>query len=101
MEQLCESVINERGSIRELTEWVVGKRLPGIVNDLSNQPIKVLLIDEVDVFFGSSFYGNIYQPCLVVKDSCIQTLIKFIWAERANNLSFNTIYNSEQFKACE
>jgi hypothetical protein len=36
-----------------------------------------------------------------VKDKCIQDLIKFIWEQRANNLSFSTVYTSEQFKACE
>ena len=101
LEQLCESVINERGSIKDQTEWVLGKRQTGMVNNLTNQTFKVLLIDEVDVFFGSSFYGNIYQPKLVVKDKCIQDLIKFIWEERQNNLTYDTVYNSEQFKACE
>lgn len=68
---------------------------------MSNQPFKALLIDEVDVFFSSSFYGNTYQPCLVVKDKCIQALIRYIWDERANEPTFPTITSSDQFKACE
>jgi preprotein translocase subunit SecA len=58
------------------------------------------LIDEVDVFFGQSFYGNLYQPSLVVKDECIQNLIKFIWEQRKNNVNYQMVYDSEQFKAC-
>ena len=53
------------------------------------------------MFFGQSFYGNLYQPSLVVKDECIQNLIKFIWEQRKNNVNYQMVYDSEQFKACE
>ena len=62
MESLCESVINKRGSIRDETEYVVRNRKSTGKGKNNKKPLEVLIIDEVDVFFGQNFYGNTYQP---------------------------------------
>ena len=54
----CEDFINETGNIRDL---VYGKILGQSVNFGRKTPDgrpKILLIDEVDVFFNKDFYGN-------------------------------------------
>ncbi len=33
---------------------------------------KVLLIDEVDIFFSKDFYGNVYNPKACLKDPTIK-----------------------------
>ena len=56
--KLCEDFINETGNIRDL---VYGKILGQSVNFGRKTPDgrpKILLIDEVDVFFNKDFYGN-------------------------------------------
>jgi preprotein translocase subunit SecA len=61
LEQLCESVINERGNVRDTVLFQISKQ--GHINSKAqSQRLKVLLIDEVDVFFDKSFYGNAYCP---------------------------------------
>jgi methanogenic corrinoid protein MtbC1 len=60
---------------------------------------RILLIDEVDVFFNKDFYGNSYYPCLLLNDENISKLIEFIWTNR-RNLDFNGIKNSSQFNNC-
>ena len=45
---------------------------------------RVLLIDEVDVFFSKDFYGNSYRPSLNLTEKTIGDLIWWIWKNRKN-----------------
>lgn len=40
---------------------------------------KVLVIDEIDVFFDERFYGKLYCPSINITNENIQNLIKLIW----------------------
>jgi hypothetical protein len=44
----------------------------------------VLLVDEVDVFFGEGFYGNSYRPCIDLDDGYDDgfNLLRFVWESR-------------------
>jgi hypothetical protein len=44
----------------------------------------VLLVDEVDVFFGEEFYGNSYRPCIDLDDGYADDfkLLLFVWESR-------------------
>ena len=44
--------------------------------------LKVLLIDEVDVFFDSEIYGNLFRPITGISDTDIKALIMLIWRTR-------------------
>lgn len=52
-----------------------------ILNDDVKRP-SVLLLDEVDVFFGEWFYGMSYRPCINIKHADGFKLIKRIWENR-------------------
>ena len=52
-------------------------------DDKINRP-KILLIDEVDVFFSKEFYGNVYTPSTMLRDPTITSLTNFIWSSRPN-----------------
>lgn len=41
----------------------------------------ILLIDEVDVFFSSEFYGNTYNKAAMLKEPEIAEILRVIWAE--------------------
>ncbi len=41
----------------------------------------VLLIDEVDVFFSSTFFGKTFNPVALFEHPCITKIIKEIWDE--------------------
>jgi hypothetical protein len=42
----------------------------------------VLLLDEVDVFFGEGFYGAPYRPCIDLESSDGFNLLLFLWHNR-------------------
>ena len=44
---------------------------------------KILLIDEVDVFFSKDFYGATYNPSAKFNPDALQALQLFIWEKRA------------------
>ena len=52
-----------------------------------NQPAmqrraSVLLLDEVDVFFGEGFYGMPYRPCVNLEDESGFNLLQYLWLSR-------------------
>ena len=67
---------------------------------ISNQRPRVLLIDEVDVFFTKEFYGNVYQPSLNLSDPSIVNLIKYIWKQRKSGITLRKLKEAEEFKVC-
>ena len=42
----------------------------------------VLILDEVDTFFGKQFYGNIYQSISMLQQDCVVDLLSFIYNNR-------------------
>ena len=53
--------------------------------------MRILLIDEVDVFFGEGFYGNTYNPVAKLQNPELIALFKYIWNNRNNYISFNNL----------
>jgi len=63
--KVCENIINEKGDIRSRVVTLISSKssLKETVPVISShKETKVLLIDEVDIFFNQDFYGNIYTP---------------------------------------
>ena len=66
-QKVCEEFINERGQIRNIVEGLVMKNsVSQMLKPVDNRP-KVVLIDEVDVFFSKDFYGNMYNPLAEIR----------------------------------
>jgi hypothetical protein len=102
--KLCENFINQDGDIRQYVESdISGRKRPDSVVSLfrKGRP-KILLIDEVDVFFSKDFYGNLYKPLSQIRDTTIDELLKYVWANRniKNNIQFNTLKTTKQFLNC-
>ncbi|CAF4322129.1 unnamed protein product [Rotaria sp. Silwood2] len=99
--KLCEDTINENGEIRQLVERLITE---GSINMMKNNQhikrCKILLIDEVDVFFNREFYGNIYTPAASLRDPTITSLVYFIWKERQSNLTWRKIKDTDEYKSC-
>jgi hypothetical protein len=55
---------------------------------------RVLLIDEIDVFFNTEFFGKYYTPSTSIKNQCIQELATFVWKNRSKISSHNVILKS-------
>ena len=98
--QICEDTINRVGDVRQIVEKIINN------NEININPGKIeikrpriLLIDEVDVFFSKDFYGNHYQPCLSLIEPSIVKLIKFVWSQR-KDITLNKVRSSQEYKDC-
>ncbi|CAF4449380.1 unnamed protein product [Rotaria sp. Silwood2] len=99
--KLCEYIINENGDVRQVVEQLISKDSNiAVENAKIIKRAKILLIDEVDVFFSRDFYGNIYTPAATLKDSTITSLVNCIWAWRKSKLNLNKIKEIQQYKDC-
>ncbi|ETO08396.1 Helicase conserved domain containing protein [Reticulomyxa filosa] len=99
--KLCERIINEGGDVRTLVENLI---LPDKAKSSSaiSRVIraKILLIDEVDVFFNKEFYGSCYSPAATIRHDSITKLINFIWNNRSAGLKLRTVQTSNEYKEC-
>lgn len=113
----CEEVLNPksgqtfRDTVREMIikkeEPELVSRITGILKQIfhfkSNNTAekKVLVIDEIDVFFDERFYGELYSPSISFESKNIKDLIKLVWREvkKTKNVSSNSIIQTNEFKA--
>ena len=84
-------------TINDLVNSILGKSLPDFRNIVLNflkgkkaipfkpqqKDKKLLLIDEVDVFFGSNFYGRNYYPAISVNSLDTEELMRHIWDNKS------------------
>lgn len=99
--KLCEDIINENGDVRKLAEELMrtGSTGNATANSRAERP-KVLLIDEVDVFFNQDFYGSLYTPAAILRSDDVTKLIRYIWQGRNNNLSLRDVEKTPEYIAC-
>ena len=100
--KLCEKILNENGDIRELVEKRLLNENIAAKNSLNKtKRPKILLIDELDVFFSSQFYGRTYSPCssIKIKDH-LDALIKYIWENRGS-VKLGTMRNEVSYINCK
>ena len=77
---ICEKFLNERGNIREGVSSIISST--NGINSFavtSKNDARILLIDEVDVFFNKDFYANIYKPYAKLCSDEITAFVKEIW----------------------
>lgn len=100
LERLCETIINERGELRESILNKVQNKSDRDKKIMSKRK-KVLLIDEVDVFFDKDFYGNFYAPVAILKNENVQAIIKQIWEQRESFKSLKDYQTSPEYSKCK
>ncbi len=102
--KICEDTINTNGDVRNIVKNLIhkGDNLTSISQNTSTNRAnpRILLIDEVDVFFSKDFYGNSYNPMLNLTDPTINALIHHIWKERNTNLTLDNIRLLNVFEKC-
>jgi len=96
--KVCENIINQQGDIRKIVlNWVSNNwDKTDSSKESLNRP-KVLMVDEVDVFFGKDFYGNLYKPLAKLKDPTIIELTNYIWNNRNSKLTLQTIQSTSEY----
>ena len=64
---------------------------------------EILLVDEVDVFFGEDFHGKLFCPCLLLESKEVASLFLENRAHRAEAVDwtvlFGKIEKTEEYKA--
>ena len=50
-----------------------------IVSSIGDERKEILLVDEVDVFFGNEFYGQTYNQVVEIREPEIEEILKKIW----------------------
>ena len=100
---LCESYINRDVDVREAVRaFVTGVSAPAHSDPGRGHRPRVLLVDEVDVFFSEDFYGNYYKPTLPLRHKHVSTLLKYIWRHRDSDkqLRLAAVQGSQEYRNC-
>jgi hypothetical protein len=100
--KMCEDVINEDGDVRGLVEGLIKNNTNSLSASRSFAREKILLIDEVDVFFNKDFYGNLYRPLARLAHPTIAALINYVWSIRnnKNELTISKIKQAKEYTDC-
>ncbi|CAF4448974.1 unnamed protein product [Rotaria sp. Silwood2] len=99
--KLYEEMINRNEEIRQSVEQFISNGSNNIVsNSQLIERAKILLIDEVDVFFSQDFYGNVCTPSASLRDPTITSLTNFILTQRKSKLNLNQVKATPEYVAC-
>jgi hypothetical protein len=109
--KIAEAFLNSKGNIRQsiAATFETNPRALSIVGGKSAQHYRsrVIIIDEVDVFFSPTFYGKPYNPKTLLKGPQIFALTESIWkyinsvdAKDAIQLQLEDIKASAEYDAC-
>lgn len=100
MAGLAEMVINCNGSVRDLAGANIFRsisRSSATGNGTTKRP-RILLIDEVDVFFSDNFLGNTYNPSGRFLSDETRAIMTHIWENRASHLQLSSIQSLPAYK---
>lgn len=76
---MSETFINRRGSIRDgLAAVISGTAIQ--FEESRNAVGRILLVDEIDVFFNSSLYLSSYCPASLIEGTEVTAFIKVLWS---------------------
>ena len=100
--KLNEDALNINGDIRKSVRNFISQEEAAKQprKDKNSKSTRILLIDEVDVFFSKDFYGGLYTPSTVLADSAIEALIDMIWKTKNLSLTLKKIKGTQEYKHC-
>jgi len=84
---MCRSLINEQGDIKPLMDLYLKGQPTSNQQSSDAKKKRILLIDEVDVFFGTDFYGETFNPATRIQDACTYEIMRYIWKSPDATLS--------------
>ena len=99
---LSEELLKERhGDLRSLATASLareGKRSGGL-NPLAELPMRVMIVDEVDVFCSATFLGGTYSPSAQIEGPQVVALLRHVWSLRLSRLDMNSIAAHESYRS--
>jgi hypothetical protein len=83
---------NLRRNVKDI--YINDKNCQEIKDTTDDAPRKrILLVDEVDVFFAKDFFGKYYTPSTSIKHKLIEDLTTYVWKNR-DNITYNDLIDS-------
>lgn len=104
--ELCEDEINCNGDLRTQVHQMLfpHAELNSTLRDTpKNDRQRILLIDEVDVFFRKDFFGNEYTPAAKITSESVRKLVGHIWHARkvlGQFVSLDSVKLTPEYAAC-
>ncbi len=100
--KLSENLINRQADVREMVIGLIKTNSTAALKSHKAIRERIIIIDEVDVFFSADFYGNFYRPLAELHDETVDNLLSYIWMNRSNKkaLRLNAVKSSDAFEAC-
>ncbi len=102
LSKVCEYEINKKVNIREQLEaTIMGSSAGGtaaVANSSGEWKPRVLLVDEVDVFFSKDFYGSAYVPACELRHPAISELIRAVY-KNGTPLALETVKTWDKYTA--
>jgi predicted transcriptional regulator len=105
---ISNKFINRQGDVRERIKSIIsGVNNNNGINRLADRDSatpRILLVDEVDVFFDDQLYSSCYLPALTLRGPEITALIKELWTFHKrgdrNVLTVTSVMQWPVFNAC-
>ena len=100
--ELSERIIMMDGNVRLGAKRLLeGELKKGDVITQHTGRDRILLIDEVDVFFSNHFYGNLWNPVVTLRSPEMAALLQLIWNGKTNELSVQDVEASSEYTAVD
>lgn len=58
----------------------------------------ILLIDEIDVFFGPDFFRQTHNPSTPIQNACVEALLRKFWTER-DTITVENVKRTDEFNS--
>lgn len=101
LSELAEIVINSKGDIRNaVNNFLLSKHTNTYSSHLSHSRSKtkrILLIDEVDVFFSPDFFGSTYNPVSRYCSNETQAIFSYIWNNKPRKVQLQEIQQLQEY----
>jgi hypothetical protein len=100
---LAEELINFQGNIREATRnFLLSNSSPSTPSaPLRTTEKRILLLDEVDVFFSPDFFGRTYNSAAYYYSADTKTIIQYIWDNRLAGINLTKIRALPAYKSLQ
>lgn len=95
-------MINSRKfDLRDKVESIILNRSPfrGVRVPIAEKK-KIMLVDEVDVFFSKTYFGELYEALITLKSETINKLADYVWFHENNNINFKKLTKGKHFVNC-
>jgi hypothetical protein len=84
-----EDIINDPKDMRQMGLDLIEQKLKDKRESSTRfeEKRRILLIDEVDFFFGEDFLGRTYPVALYYSNADVIAILKFIWGNRSVHIN--------------